>query len=126
MEERQPTPPLNESKGNIQAVLAYIPFLFIAAMLQRPNDDQLVFHSKNGAGLTLLFIASSFVSAWVHAGIGSLLMFAYFIPTVLGAYHGYKNQKWSIPWISGWSQNIPLEKWFSSSQDPSDNQSKGS
>jgi|GEM_PF-3897659 len=98
--------------GDIQAVIAYIPFLFIVAALQRLDDETLMFHAKNGAGLTLLFIVATFVSAWLHVLTGSLLMLVYLVPSILGAFHGWKNEKWSIPGISSWAQNIPMEKWF--------------
>lgn len=101
-----------KTPGNIQGVLAYVPFLFVMAALQRLDDKTLMFHAKNGAGLTLFFIAASFVSAWLHVATGSVLMFVWLIPSVIGAFHGFKNEKWNIPGVSSWAQNIPLEKWF--------------
>jgi uncharacterized membrane protein len=101
-----------KAPGNIQGVLAYVPFLFIMAALQRLEDDTLMFHAKNGAGLTVFFIAASFVSAWLHVATGTILMFVWLVPSIIGAFHGYKNEKWMIPGVSNWAQNIPLDKWF--------------
>lgn len=109
-------------EGNLQGVLAYIPFLFIIAALQKLEDDTLMFHAKNGAGLTLLFIVASFVSAWLHVLFGSLLMLVFLVPAIIGAFHGWKNEKWMIPGISSWAQNIPLDKWFHESHEKNMNE----
>ena len=106
-----------KAPGNIQGAHAYVPFLFIVAALQKLDDKTLMFHAKNGAGLTLLFIAASFVSAWLHVGIGGVLMFIWLIPAIIGAFHGFKNEKWNIPGVSSWSQNIPLDKWFATAHE---------
>ena len=81
----------DKTPGNIQGVLAYVPFLFIIAALQKLDDDTLMFHAKNGAGLTLLFIVASFVSAWISVLFGSIISLIWLIPSILGAFHGYKN-----------------------------------
>ena len=102
----------DKTPGNIQGVLAYVFFLFIIAALQKLDDDTLMFHAKNGAGLTLLFIVASFVSAWISVLFGSIISLIWLIPSILGAFHGYKNEKWAIPGVSNWAQNIPLDHWF--------------
>lgn len=116
-----PLPPKEEKaakpEGNLQGVIAYVPFLFIVAALQRLEDKDLMFHAKNGAGLTLVFIIASFVSAWIHVWTGTLLMILYVIPAAIGAFHGWKNERWMIPGVSVWAQNIPLDHWFSAAHE---------
>lgn len=108
---------MTETRKPLLSFTAYLPFGFVVSLFQPKEDPELLWHTKNGAAYTALFIvialfASVMSMVFYFGAIAALLFGIYFAASLLTAYNAVKGVKVLTPFLSAKAQSIPLEKFI--------------
>ena len=97
-------------KNILMAVLSYIGPLVIVSYLVGKDDPFVKFHYKQGFVLFAIEVAVWILSSlwWPLWPIWSLVNLATFILSIIGIIHASRGKEKSLPFIGGWSKNVPI------------------
>ena len=117
--------PANSAPKDWLVPATYFPLVFIYTMMKKGTDSNYLWHSKNGAGATVVSIALNiiFQVLWIVLGasmtflalVFQLVNVAFGILMIYGAWQAWNGKLPTLPVITQIGQKIPLEKWFKGS-----------
>lgn len=108
---------------DVDAVLAYVGPVFIWTMMKHGDNPSYVWHAKNSAGLFAVDLAITVVLQ-VLASILPISLFGVFglvawilrlamaAASIFALWQTWNGKQFVIPFVTGFGQKIPLEKWF--------------
>ncbi len=108
---------------DLDAVLAYVGPVFIWTMMKHGDNPSYVWHAKNGAGLFAVDLAITVVLQvlWailpislfgVFGLVAWILRLAMAAASIFALWQTWNGKQFVIPFVTGFGQKIPLEKWF--------------
>lgn len=102
-----------DEQTRILAMLGYIPLLCILPLFAAKKDAFALWHGKQGLVITFLALIESVlvprlivVIPFFGGMLASACSLAVLILAVLGGWHAYKGEKWELPFVGKFAQNI--------------------
>lgn len=131
MEGQQPQPPQpptqtpagGNSENKVLAAICYIPVIGLIMYFVKKDDPFVLFHAKQGAVLTIIWIALWIIQAilsaifiptlffvggawFVISTIWTILYIAFGVMALIGFIKALMGHQWRMPMIGGWAEKF--------------------
>jgi len=103
--------PTTTSEEKIWALLSYVPFMALVALIMKPESDFVKLHGRQGLLLFIIFLGDIFIYLLPFVGgpVGIIVHFAAIIVGLFSMYQAFIGNWWKIPVLGDVADLIPIE-----------------
>jgi uncharacterized membrane protein len=109
--QKKPGQPPVTGEEKLWAIVCYIPFLAIIALIVKPDSKYIKLHGRQGLLLSIMFFISIFIYILPFIGslIGGFIHLAVFLVGLFSMYQSAIGNWWKIPVLGDLSEMIPAD-----------------